>query len=124
QIIPSGNRMFIRPLQSGVSTNMTVISNRHSYQFDLKSSGMEEKDSQNIYVAKFTYPEDRPKYNPPPPAPMPPPPPHMAPPPSPPHMPPPPPVEPVAEPVVEKDIMPPARTNYNYTYSGPDVLAP
>lgn len=55
QIVPSGNRLFIRPMNEDVTTNMTVITNRHSYQFDLKSIGVNE-DEGNIYVAKFTYP--------------------------------------------------------------------
>jgi type IV secretion system protein VirB9 len=53
QIIPSGNRMFIRPMEEDVITNMTVITNKHSYQFDLKSLPADK--SGNIYVAKFVY---------------------------------------------------------------------
>lgn len=59
QVVPSGNRMFIRPLNQDVSTNMTVITNRHSYQFDLKSLNSDDT-SGNIYVAKFTYPDRKP----------------------------------------------------------------
>jgi type IV secretion system protein VirB9 len=55
QIVPAGNRMFIRPMNEDVTTNMTVITNRHSYQFDLKSISLTE-DKGNIYVAKFIYP--------------------------------------------------------------------
>lgn len=57
QIIPSGNRLFIRPLQDDVSTNMTVITSRHSYQFDLASTG--DKSRSITYVARFTYADDR-----------------------------------------------------------------
>lgn len=85
QIIPSGNRLFIRPLQQDAATNMTVITNRFSYQFDLKSlseprfSGKSSTSSENdeektddakaaaareaerlkqvVYVARFVYPE-------------------------------------------------------------------
>lgn len=59
QIIPNNNRLFIRPLNEDISTNMTVITNRHSYQFDLKSLPAGE-DTGNIYVAKFTYNTNRP----------------------------------------------------------------
>lgn len=55
QIIPSGNRLFIRPLESNAATNMTVITSRHSYQFDLKSVDGETRGI--TYVARFTYPE-------------------------------------------------------------------
>ena len=52
QIIPSGSRLFIRPLVEGVATNMTVITNKRSYQFDIKST---KKTGRVIYVARFTY---------------------------------------------------------------------
>lgn len=54
QIIPSGNRMFIRPMDEDVITNMTVLTNKRSYQFDLKSVPA-DKTTGNIYVAKFVY---------------------------------------------------------------------
>lgn len=57
QIIPAGNRIFIRPMEDGMITNMTVLTNRRSYQFDLKSLGPAETEG-NIYVASFIYPED------------------------------------------------------------------
>ncbi len=60
QIIPSGSRLFVRPLQSNTATNMTVITNRRSYQFDLKSSNdKDENDIRVTYVARFTYPESQ-----------------------------------------------------------------
>jgi len=30
QLIPAGNRLFIRPMNEDVSTNMTILTNRHS----------------------------------------------------------------------------------------------
>lgn len=83
QLIPSGNRLFIRPLQEDVATNMTVITTRRSYQFDLKSvseidkpepkdadkpapKAKEPKDKYKgvIYVARFSYPDDPPPRKP------------------------------------------------------------
>ncbi len=58
QIIPAGNRIFIRPLTNNLSTNMTLITNKHSYEFDLKS--VSENNDSNVYVLKFTYPEANP----------------------------------------------------------------
>lgn len=56
QIIPSGSRLFIRPMDDDVSTNMTVITNLRTYQFDLKSgSGTLEENPRMVYVARFTY---------------------------------------------------------------------
>lgn len=60
QIIPAKHILFLRPQQENVSTNMTVMTNLHTYQFDLKSVG-EEKNTSIIYVAKFVYPDDMPK---------------------------------------------------------------
>lgn len=55
QIIPAGNRLFIRPMTDNIATNMTLLTNKRSYEFDLKSVG--EKNETNIYVARFTYPD-------------------------------------------------------------------
>jgi type IV secretion system protein VirB9 len=134
QLIPSGNRLFIRPMEENVITNMTLITNRRSYQFDIKSVAANEND--NIYVAKFIYPDRFEKSAPlmPVPAPMP-----AAPAPMP--MPEPkatvvgsvPPAAPGATPapvtgpggpIAGPGITEPVNPNYNYTYSGPDELAP
>lgn len=58
QIIPSGNRLFIRPMTEGISTNMTLITDKRTYEFDLKS--VDKKNESNIYVARFIYPEETP----------------------------------------------------------------
>lgn len=55
QVIPAGNRLFIRPMTENISTNMTLITNKRSYEFDLKS--VSENNDSNVYVLKFTYPE-------------------------------------------------------------------
>ena len=62
QIIPNGNRIFIRPLLEGLSTNMTVLTTAHEYTFDIKSlkSTAKESESNNVYVAQFRYPEANP----------------------------------------------------------------
>jgi len=96
QLIPAGNRLFIRPMEDGAQTNMTLLTNKHSYQFDLKSLANGKKGG-NIYVARFVYPDDKPK--------------HAA--------------EtarsrPAPAPVIAQPVYP----NYNYTYAGPDEAAP
>lgn len=131
QIIPAGNRLFIRPLEEDSTTNMTIITSRHSYQFDLKSAGPDNKEATIVYVAKFVYPA---KKKPVADAMM------MAPPPA--HVetaPPPvvlsqegtttPPapvaVAPTPAPVAAApESQPPLKMNYSYTYSGADLLAP
>ena len=54
QIIPAGNRLFIRPMNENVSTNMTIITNKRSYQFDLKSLPIDSSEMP-LYVARFIY---------------------------------------------------------------------
>jgi len=126
QIIPSANRLFIRPMQQGISTNMTILTNKRSYQFDLKSLGAEEKSAAPVYVAKFVYMSDRARSRPPADIPV-----KIAPP-SPPVTAPPTMIESSPPPVFAETAPPSALppkpattyTNYNYTYSGPDELAP
>ena len=99
QIIPAGNRLYIRPLTENITTNMTLITNKNSYEFDLKS--VSRGNESNIYVAKFEYP---PKVAV---APQP----------------------PITQPQINtvhtlKLPQKAGQNNYNYTYSGADSLAP
>lgn len=45
------NRLFIRPLEDNIKTNMTVITNKRSYEFDLIIG----KTPNQTYVLKFIY---------------------------------------------------------------------
>ncbi|MBY0354685.1 MAG: TrbG/VirB9 family P-type conjugative transfer protein [Rickettsiales bacterium] len=101
QIIPSGRRLFIRPLEENLHTNMTVVTSERSYQFDLRSNagGALKGDEELVYVVRFFYPEDNAKslpanyasevparYTPP--------------------------------------LMASSAFNYRYSFTGPDMLAP
>lgn len=129
QLIPAGNRLFIRPMEYGMETNMTLITNKHAYQFDLKSVA-DDKSGGNIYVVRFAYPAETAKqagkFAAMPPAPLlaeaalnhP-----AAPAYSPPRAQPEPVFTPPAPaPVASQPSNP--NYNYNYTYAGPDALAP
>lgn len=61
QIIPANNRLFIRPMGEDMTTNMTVLTNQRSYQFDLKAGNIETKKQDIIYVARFIYPDAMPQ---------------------------------------------------------------
>ena len=135
QIVPSGHRLFIRPMDDEVTTNMTVITDRHTYQFDLKSGkGALRANPRLVYVARFTYPPKKsavvPKFR----EPVKPPQPVSAPPAPAPASPPPP---PAAKPLISLPPAEPVKTvkatsvpavgrarNYRYTYTGFDPLAP
>ena len=63
-ITPLGNRIFIKPLEAHVHTNMTIITNKRIYYFDIISKGYEEEGSQDItYVMRFFYPQNILKQN-------------------------------------------------------------
>lgn len=54
-----GSRLFIKPKQAGVLTNMTIISDKRPYHFEIVSSNedIDTTDEELIYVARFFYPE-------------------------------------------------------------------
>ncbi|MEQ9115931.1 MAG: TrbG/VirB9 family P-type conjugative transfer protein [Rickettsiales bacterium] len=56
-ITPVNNRIFIKPLEDTVRTNMTVITNKRTYQFDLVSKNPEQDDLDVAYVVRFFYPK-------------------------------------------------------------------
>jgi type IV secretion system protein VirB9 len=66
QVIPAGRRLFIRPMEESLHTNMTVVTSERSYQFDLRSNagGDLKGDEELVYVVRFYYPEDDKKYLP------------------------------------------------------------
>ena len=55
QVTPNkrANLLFVKPLGARAATNMTVITNRHTYLFDLVAS----PKASPLYVLRFTYPE-------------------------------------------------------------------
>ena len=57
KITPMDNRLFIRPLVQYGFTNMTVITDRYSYEFDLVAKKLEPgQDKDVVYKMKFYYP--------------------------------------------------------------------
>ena len=54
-----GQRIFIKPYQIGGSTNMTIITDKREYHFEIYSSTHESEfaDPKLAYVVKFFYPE-------------------------------------------------------------------
>lgn len=58
QITPVGRRIFVKPLEENMHTNMTILTNKRAYQFDLFSKKIEgEFDSDLVYVMRFYYPD-------------------------------------------------------------------
>ena len=56
QVTPNkrANLLFVKPLAATAATNMTVVTDRHTYLFDLVASA----SAKPLYVLKFTYPEE------------------------------------------------------------------
>lgn len=61
-LTPIGNRLFIKPMESNVRTNMTIITNLRTYQFDIASKSEEQNSSDMAYVIRFFYPPQA-RYN-------------------------------------------------------------
>lgn len=56
QVVPSGNRMFIKPVQEDALTNMTVVTNKRTYHFELHAETPEGiNDPDMVFVMRFVY---------------------------------------------------------------------
>jgi len=57
QVTPNkrANLLFIKPLEERAATNLTVVTDRHTYLFDLVASPAHRNP---LYVLAFTYPEE------------------------------------------------------------------
>jgi type IV secretion system protein VirB9 len=56
QVTPNkrANLLFVKPLTAKAATNMTVVTDKHTYLFDLVSRA----SSKPVYVLKFSYPDE------------------------------------------------------------------
>ncbi len=56
---PSGNRLFLKPIDQNALTNMTVITDKHSYLFELHAEETKDiRDKEMIFVLRFIYPQN------------------------------------------------------------------
>ena len=58
QITPAGSRVFVKPLQKRGVSNLVVITNRHSYEFELVAQDSSSASSNHAYLVRFYYPEE------------------------------------------------------------------
>lgn len=55
---PAGNRLFLKPIDQNALTNMTVITDKRSYLFELHASETADiRDREMVFVMRFTYPQ-------------------------------------------------------------------
>lgn len=60
RLTPAGKRLFIRPLEIAAHTNMSIITNKRAYQFDIQSGEYDGKSDQElVYVVRFFYPDTK-----------------------------------------------------------------
>lgn len=60
QIVPAGRRLFVRALMANARTNLTVVTDKHAYQFDLTSVPAPVMPNEElVYVVRFFYPGDK-----------------------------------------------------------------
>lgn len=58
KITPLGNRLFIKPMERDIRTNMTIITDKRTYQFDIVAKELEDGDERDlVYVIRFQYPK-------------------------------------------------------------------
>jgi type IV secretion system protein VirB9 len=57
RLTPAGKRLFVRPLEIAAHTNMTIITNKRTYHFDIRSDEFNGKaDEDLVYTVRFFYP--------------------------------------------------------------------
>lgn len=53
---PSGNRLFLKPIEQGATTNMTLITSKHTYLLELHAREAQDiDDSEMTFVMRFIY---------------------------------------------------------------------
>ena len=58
KITPLDNRLFIKPMERDIRTNMTIITNKRTYQFDIAAKELDNGDEKDlVYVIRFQYPK-------------------------------------------------------------------
>lgn len=59
QIVPSGNRIFIKPIEQDATTNMTLITNKRTYYFELYAQEAQDiRDPDLVFNIRFIYPDE------------------------------------------------------------------
>jgi len=55
---PSGYRLFLKPIEQDATTNMTVITNKRTYLFELHARETDDiDDKEMIFIMRFIYPD-------------------------------------------------------------------
>jgi type IV secretion system protein VirB9 len=95
---PSGNRLFLKPIEQDATTNMTLITNKRIYLFELHAKDTDDiNDPSMVFIMRFIYPDETNSEI----------------------------VTSLKDNVPELDLKEhPEKYNFNYTIAGPDETAP
>jgi type IV secretion system protein VirB9 len=64
QIYNSGHRLFIKPIEKDATTNMTLITNKRTYFFELYAEEAEDiRDPNMVFNLRFLYPDEEDEEN-------------------------------------------------------------
>lgn len=59
QIVPSGNLIFLKPMEQNATTNMTLITNKRTYYFELYAEDTSDiRDPNLAFTVRFLYPDE------------------------------------------------------------------
>ena len=64
QITPAKNRLFIKPTLLDSTTNLSIITDKRTYQFELIVSSSRVRNAKHAYVVRFFYPSEAKKVAP------------------------------------------------------------
>ena len=57
QIVPAGRRIFLKPMEHEATTNMTVLTNKRIYYFELHAENAKDiRDPKMVFNVRFLYP--------------------------------------------------------------------
>jgi type IV secretion system protein VirB9 len=60
QMVPNGNRLFLKPIEQDATTNMTLITNKRVYYFELHAQEATDINEDGLmFAVKFLYPDDQ-----------------------------------------------------------------
>lgn len=61
QMIPNGNRLFLKPVERDAETNMLIITNRRTYHFELHAREAKDglEDEGMVFEVRFLYPNEQ-----------------------------------------------------------------
>lgn len=95
QMVPQGNRLFLKPIEQDATTNMTLITNKRVYYFELHAEeAIDINENGLMFAVKFLYPGDPDSSSP------------------------------ISTANAGPDLTNKSLFNFNYTISGPEIVSP